>query len=206
MKKALYLSLVAALAVSGTAIAQGFQKGHGRGPGKGPRWDSGYRFERLDKDQNGKLTLEEMQTGKLERWLKADANNDGFVSRDEVAKLRRNRGAKRFMRKDLNNDGLLSRDEVPRMPQAIFDRLDTDKDGSLSLSELANGRGQTLEEKNKRFDHLDANGDGRVSKAEIIEHVNERFKQLDLNGDGVVDREELSECKFKRSGRFRDEK
>ena len=95
MKKALYLSLVAALGVSGVAMAQGFHKGHGKGPG--------HRFERLDADQNGQITLEEMQTAKLERWLKADANNDGVVTQDEIAALRKNRGAGRFERKDVRS-------------------------------------------------------------------------------------------------------
>jgi Ca2+-binding EF-hand superfamily protein len=198
MKIILYLSLVAALGVSSYADAQGFHKGRGRGRMHG--------FEMLDLDQNGKVTLEEMRASKLERWLRADANNDGVVTREEVAQLRKNRGARRFERKDKNNDGLLSRDEVPRMPQAIFDRLDADKNGSLSQSELADRRGQTFEEKNKRFDHLDANGDGQVSKAEIIEHATERFKQLDLNGDNIVDREELRECRYGRGGPFKNKK
>lgn len=198
MKKILYLSLVVALGVSSYASAQRFHKGHGRGPMRG--------FMNLDLDQNGEITLEEMRAAKLERWLRADANNDGVITRDEVAKLRENRGARRFDRRDKNNDGLISRDEVPRMPKAIFDDLDADKNGSLSRTELTAKRGQTLEEKNKRFDHIDANGDGKVSKAEIIEHVDERFKQLDLNGDGIVDREELKECRFGRGGPFKNEK
>lgn len=198
MKKALYLALVVALGISSTALAQNFHKGRGKGPG--------HRFAKLDRDQNGQITVEEMQTAKLERWLRADANKDGVISRDEIATMRKNRGAKHFTQKDANNDGSLDRDEVPRMPQAVFDRLDTDKNGLLSQSELANRRGQTLEEKTKRFEHIDANGDGQVSKAEIIEHVKERFKELDLNGDGVVDREELKECKFQRGGRIKHEK
>jgi Ca2+-binding EF-hand superfamily protein len=92
------------------------------------------------------------------------------------------------------------------MPQAMFDRLDTDKNGSLSQSELMAERGQTFEEKKARFDHIDANGDGKVTKTEIIKHVEERFRQLDLNGDGIVDREELRECQYGRGGSFKQKK
>ena len=46
-----------------------------------------------------------------------------------------------FKRADVNNDGKLSREEAAKLPAiaAKFDDLDKDKDGSLSLEELAAG-------------------------------------------------------------------
>ncbi len=48
-----------------------------------------------------------------------------------------------FKRADANQDGKLSRDEAARLPAiaAKFDELDKDKDGSLSLDEFIAGYG-----------------------------------------------------------------
>ena len=47
-----------------------------------------------------------------------------------------------FKRADANQDGKLSKDEAARIPAiaAKFDELDKDKDGSLSMSEMANAK------------------------------------------------------------------
>jgi len=46
-----------------------------------------------------------------------------------------------FTRVDVNGDGKLSREEAERLPviAAMFDKLDTDHDGQLTLAEFAVG-------------------------------------------------------------------
>ncbi len=92
-----------------------------------------------------------------------DGNNDGVVTRDEVAAFR----AERFQQADINGDGLLNREELATaQAQWRLDRLigvlDTDGDGMISESELAT-RGTPS------FAWADANGDGQVTREEAAQ-------------------------------------
>lgn len=95
-----------------------------------------------------------------------DGNNDGVVTRDEVAAFR----AERFRQRDIDGDGLLSRDELAtaqaQRRQARLDRriemLDTDGDGMISEAEM-NTRGTPF------FDRADADEDGRVTRDEAAQ-------------------------------------
>jgi hypothetical protein len=45
-----------------------------------------------------------------------------------------------------------------------------------------------------RFDRLDSNADGRLSRAETVAHseLAQKFEQLDVNKDGFLSRDELT--------------
>ncbi|MEL7013212.1 MAG: EF-hand domain-containing protein [Pseudomonadota bacterium] len=45
--------------------------------------------------------------------------------------------------------------------------------------------------KGARFEALDSDGDGRVTRAELDAHMKARFDRSDANGDGVLSRNEL---------------
>lgn len=95
--------------------------------------------------------------GPAKATLRADADGDGIMTRDEASAA----AASRFARLDRNGDGVLSKDEMPprRRPapegeqsaqitrdsfiaHALrrFDRMDANHDGRLDRTELANGR------------------------------------------------------------------
>ena len=46
----------------------------------------------------------------------------------------------------------------------------------------------------RHFESLDANGDGKISKAEAVANadVNAQFARYDQNGDGFIERAEVS--------------
>ncbi|MEM1198847.1 MAG: EF-hand domain-containing protein [Pseudomonadota bacterium] len=46
--------------------------------------------------------------------------------------------------------------------------------------------------------HMDANGDGKVTKAEIMPRITKRFDRVDANSDGQVTKEEIGEHVRKR--------
>lgn len=90
---------------------------------------------------------------------KADANNDGIVTKAEfLADV-----DARFAKLDANKDGKIAKDERPGGGEGrggrMMGRADADGDGAISLAEQ---RAQAT----KRFDRLDTNKDGKIDKAE----------------------------------------
>ncbi len=103
-------------------------------------------------------------------FARADANNDGVVTRDEfLADV-----DARFAKLDANKDGKLSADERPRMGGRMMGRTDGNGDGAITLEEM---RAQSLQ----RFDRIDANHDGKLDKAER-DAVMQRM--MSMRGDG----------------------
>lgn len=49
------------------------------------------RFAEMDKDGNGTLSADELEGPKGDRFEKADANNDGYVTKEEMKKSRHER-------------------------------------------------------------------------------------------------------------------
>jgi Ca2+-binding EF-hand superfamily protein len=121
-----------------------------------------------------------------------------------------------FKNRDANKDNLLSKTEVSgtRLADA-FDRLDSNKDGSLGLEEFQKGRdamrngrddrgprgegprnhgmrGQMQGERMEtRFTERDTNKDGFLSKPEFSARMNERFDAVDTNKDGKLSLDEM---------------
>jgi hypothetical protein len=70
--------------------------------------------------------------GKHGKYMNADANKDGKVSRGEFLAMKKARAERKFARLDANGDGVL--DEKDRI--ARFDRIDTNHDGVISRDEF----------------------------------------------------------------------
>jgi hypothetical protein len=101
--------------------------------------------------------------------LRGDTNADGIVTREELLA----NVDKHFAARDANKDGKIGADEGKRRMRREggdgtrggrrgergLARIDTDKDGAISLAEQ---RAMAL----RRFDYVDRNGDGKVDQAE----------------------------------------
>jgi Ca2+-binding EF-hand superfamily protein len=197
MKKVSLLALsVGLLAVSGAAIAHpegDCGRGKGKGMGRG-----GHSFEQLDKDKNGKVTLDELSRSKEEWLTRFDANKDGLVTEPELEAQRAAKQAERrdriFAKRDTNNDGKLSGAEA-KGPPHFFDRADANKDGSVTKEELsaalgAMSKGRTPQE--HAFGKLDTNADRQLSREEARAGAARMLQRLDTNGDKALTREELA--------------
>ena len=110
----------------------------------------------------------------------------------------RHRGAmmERLKAADTNADGLISRAEAAALPRLAerFDQLDANRDGQVSFEELRAARGAHGKHghgKGGLMKHLDADGDGKVSKAEALAAAEARFNRADTNQDGFLTAEEL---------------
>lgn len=106
-------------------------------------------------------------------WANADANKDGAISKAEFEAAR----AQRFALMDGDKDGFVTEAEMRaslpnggrRLPQAA--------------GAQAGGAGA----------RLDANGDGKVSKAEFVDGGAAQFARLDADKDGRIDKAELAD-------------
>jgi len=127
----------------------------GNGPmmaGDGPQGGAWPKIDlkQFDANGDGKISLEEIQSGRKAEAAALDANGDGKLSADElVAGEMRQIQARvearvkaRIEALDTDGDGMLSAAELamPPAPSKMFERLDANNDGVLSEDELAAAR------------------------------------------------------------------
>ncbi len=107
-----------------------------------------------------------------------------------------------FARADANNDGRVTRDEGWAWLQGWFQQMDANRDGGLTLEEAMAyrqaqrpGSGQMPARAQDRaqsmFRSLDANSDGRLTLEEIRPFAEAAFRGRDDNNDGALTREEI---------------
>jgi len=103
MKKSLIWLLAGGLGTTGllvTSLAIADGRGH-RGLGKDGlklseiEQQMTKRFNELDKDGNGQVTLAEFSGFRLEQMRKLDTNQDGVLSRDEMPKFGKGKGKRK---------------------------------------------------------------------------------------------------------------
>ncbi|MBK9974381.1 MAG: EF-hand domain-containing protein [Planctomycetes bacterium] len=121
-------------------------------------------FKTLDRDDDGKLTKDELGTSRADMLDKNDTDKDGTISKDEWVKAREeaikakpaegqrpgkgNPGD--YMKElDKDGDGKISKEEAPERLKKRFDDLDKDKDGFLTKEEIADGVKGAMREKGK---------------------------------------------------------
>ncbi|WP_051670650.1 EF-hand domain-containing protein [Bryobacter aggregatus] len=166
-----------------------------------------------DKNGDGILTKDELPERMQGLLVRGDLNHDGKLDKSELRKLAI---SIKFP------DGRPAPANAPAGPMRVdpvVAALDTDKDGKLSAAELTaapeslrvldkNGDGQIVdsevrpaprtppgtpaERAARMFNELDADKDGKLSKAELPPQMQDRFDLLDTNQDGFISKEELA--------------
>ena len=144
-----------------------------------------------------------------------DTNRDGYVTKPEAQAAKAGR-ADRIAKRMERRGGAASDGKRSANRDAMFNRLDTNRDGNVSRSEFAarptrEGRRQvTFTDRNGEqrpaharmmrmrmgglggamFDMADANRDGRVTLQEATAAAYRHFDTADVNRDGQITREE----------------
>jgi hypothetical protein len=121
----------------------------GGGFGGGGGFDPSAIFDRIDGNQDGKLTGEELSGRIQNRVEQLDKDGNGEISREEF------------------DEGFAGGGGFD--PSAIFDRRDENQDGKLSTDELS---GSPMQD---RAEELDKDGDGAISREEFVEGIRGMF-------------------------------
>jgi len=192
-------------------------------------------MQHFDTNKDNVITLDEVQVMRDGVFTKADVNGDGFLSPEEftaTAEGQRQTHLKEiFNNLDANKDGNISLDELLQQPfgnperkKAHFLKMDTNQDNIVSFEEFQQGKlgkegrfmGHLYGMKEKcndpqsclqaRFNMLDADKDGRISRTEFVHNL-PLFTKFDTNNDGIITREEIAQQlqnKMQHRGRGKD--
>ncbi len=104
-----------------------------------------------------------------------------------------------FKKADADNDGTLTKDEAKSMPRVAknFDAIDADKDGTVSLDEIRASMKQVGKAMHDRavekFKSADKDSDGTLTKdeAKSMPRVAKNFDAIDADKDGTVSEQEI---------------
>ena len=158
------------------------------------------RIERLDTNDDGKISQEEFLTPALDRlddmFERRDTNGDGLIAEGEG---RPQRPAARG-NDDGNRPGRAARGERPTRGERPARGANVDRDEVLAcvqqqvpdfeLPERPDG-----DDVDDRFADVDTNGDGSLSLGEVTASVTAnaqaRFARQDSNGDGFITTDEI---------------
>ncbi len=116
------------------------------------------RFEKIDTNADGSLTVDEFIGAASKRFDKADLNSDGILSEEEllsrIARKRAKRRAARMIdRLDYNGDGIVTKDEIQNRTRKRFALLDGNDDGKVEKSEMKRHASRSGKARNMRKHH-----------------------------------------------------
>jgi len=151
--------------------------------------DKAPKYDRKKKDNNKKLTREELQ----------EQRNKQLASARVILHMPTTHSKKGMLEKyDLDNDGVINREEYNQQRRAAFDFTDTDNNGWLSEKEylfeyenrldkqIAKTRNKAIKQTHVRFDVLDRSKDKKMTLAEYQMSGYRSFARLDTNSNNAV--------------------
>jgi len=217
LKRLALLSCVAlgtSLGVAAPAFADA-----GGGPGS--------LFKTADTNHDGVVDQAEFQASRDKWFAELDTNHDGFITADELKAFgdkmhaewqqkhadagapqngtqpapdasRGERMAQHILaRVDTDKDGKISKAEFDTESTALFKRLDKNSDGKIAADEVP---AHHWGDHGPQFGMMDADHDGKITKAEFTAAEDKMFDRLDTNHDGVISQDEMAAAHHRHHG------
>lgn len=129
----------------------------------------GMIFEELDLNNDGQVTLEELEGQQAARFAAADTDGDGALSEAELLARAEERAG----------------DRATRMVTRMLERLDANEDGLIQADEMPERENDRM---TRRFERADANEDGAISAEEFEQARSERGGKGGRHGGGKGER------------------
>lgn len=110
------------------------------------------------------------------------------------------RATMRFERMDVDDSGDVSFEEFSAMMQSRIGDADANKDGKMTVDEIASAIERMRAERMARrlIERFDTDGDGALTTAEIQSRQKKMFALMDRNDDGKIEKDEMP----RRGGRW----
>jgi len=109
----------------------------------------------------------------------------GLIGGSTAALAQTKKGSSPVSQFDVDHDSTVDIDEAKKAASDLFDKLDTDKEGTVSIKEL-HGRLSS-----KDFAGADPDKDKTLTKDEYLAVVEKRFKAADTDNDSTVSADEF---------------
>lgn len=165
MKKSIITAIAATIALtSASTFAYAAKDGDKRGP------NIERMLERLDTNNDGGISLEEVKAHQANLFTQVDANNDSSLTEEEFAMIKDIRKAEREANK----------------PEGTETADKGDKDGKRKGKRGKRG---------PSFDRLDADNSGNVTLEEFASQAEKMFERMDRNEDGVINADDMKRKK-----------
>lgn len=153
-------------------------------------------FRRLDVNGDGFVTLVDLEILAERRVAHIDQNGDGRITRGELRTYEKRwahmRASALLVEMDKNRDGAIVVVETVGFSGFDFRQADKDGDGRVTKTELATYFELLADRRATQiFVRFDTDKDGVISRAERSAMNRARFKQLDADGDGRVTKAEV---------------
>ena len=141
------------------------------------------KFTAADANRDGQLSDDEWNklSGKGRRYGNLDANKDGNYTLEEVRAAHPDLTELDYSSFDADKDGKVTKDELKlTIGSRLFENMDTDGDGGLSLQEVKTVRSSVTQEK---FTSWDTDSNGLLSMDEMRAAHKSRAHHGDVQQD-----------------------
>jgi len=153
-------------------------------------------WKRLDRNANGVVGFEEFVRASDERLARMDKNGDGNIGRDEFMAYHEAEARRRvdrvFRALGKKSNGRITAAELKGTEAQRLLVCDANKDRAITKAEYLDCRRRVADRWMQRiFAKYDKNGDGFIGREERVAALRGFFNSLDANKDGRISRAEF---------------